>query len=213
MGGKSKRFLIEETVPAIFSFAPKPPRKHRESSISRAEKRAKTLCIVEAISSYETCSSHVYKEDIQDLELTSENCIGAEPLKTVNKAVGKQATTKSVRMQYNPLYVLNKLETTETCKNDLKVKWPTSKRREKAVNTDFTFQPNTKVQFVSPKDSAVVSDEYSDTESDATVDNESDQPYNPEETSESDYSSDTSQKLGESLENNFLKEPKYLVFW
>ena len=47
----------------------------------------------------------------------------------------------------------------------------------------------------------------------ATVDNESDQLYNPEETSESDYSSDTSQQSNESLENNFLKEPKYLVFW
>ena len=80
-----------------------------------------------------------------------------EPLITVDKAVGKHTTTKSVRTQYNPLYELSKLETTETCKNDLKVKWPTSKRREKAVNTDFTFQPNTKVQFVSPKDSAVVS--------------------------------------------------------
>ena len=33
-------------------------------------------------------------------------------------------------------------------------------------------QPNTKVQFVSPKDFAVFSDEFSDTESDATVDNE-----------------------------------------
>ena len=81
------------------------------------------------------------------------------------------------------------------------------------VNIDFTFQPNTKVQFVSPKDSAVVSDEISDTESDSTVDNESDQPYNPEETSESDYSSDTSQQSDESLENNFFKGPKYLVFW
>ena len=80
------------------------------------------------------------------------------------------------------------------------------------VNTDFTFQPNTKVQFVSPKDS-VVSDEFNDTESDATVDNKSDQSYNREETSESDYSSGTSQQSDESLENTFLKEPKYLVFW
>ena len=84
------------------------------------------------------------------------------------------------------------METTETCKNDLKVKWPTSKRREKTVNTDFIFQPNTKVLFVSPEDSAVASDEFIYTESDATVDNESDQPYNPEERGESDYSSDTS---------------------
>ena len=135
------------------------------------------------------------------------------PLITVDKAVGEHTTTKSVCTQYNPLYVLNKLETTETCKNDLKVKWPPSKRREKAVNTDFTCQLNTKIQFISPKNSAVVSDEFSSTDSDATVDNKSDQPYNPEETSESDYSSDTSQQSNESLENNFLKEPKYLVFW
>ena len=80
------------------------------------------------------------------------------------------------------------------------------------VTTDFTFQPNTKVQFVSPKDSAVVSDKFSDTEWVATVEDESDQPYNPEVTSESDYSSDTSQQSDESLENNSLKEPKCLVF-
>ena len=135
------------------------------------------------------------------------------PLITVDKAVGEHTNTKSVCTQYNPLYVLNKLETTETCKNDLKVKWPPSKRREKAVNTDFTCQLNTKIQFISPKNSAVVSDEFSSTDSDATVDNKSDQPYNPEETSESDYSSDTSQQSNESLENNFPKEPKYLVFW
>ena len=95
------------------------------------------MCIEEAISTHEACSSHVYKEDIQELELTSEKCM--ELVITVDKAVGKYTTTKSVRTQYNPLYVLNTLETTETCKNDLKVKWPTSKRREKAVNTDLTF--------------------------------------------------------------------------
>ena len=75
------------------------------------------------------------------------------------------------------------------------------------------FQPNTKVQFASPKDSAAFSDKFSDSESDATVDNENDQPYNPEETSESDNPSDTSQQSDESLENNFIKEPKYLIFW
>ena len=213
MGGKSKRFLKEEAVPTIISFAPEPARKRRESSISRAEKRAKKLCIEEAIFGHETCSSHVYKEDIQELEFTSEKCIGTEPVIAVDKAVGRHTTTKSVRTQYNPLHVLNTLETTETCKNDLKVKWPTLKRTEKAVNTDLTFHPNTKIQFVSPEDSAIASDEFSDTESDATVDNESDQSYNPEETSESDYSSDTSQQSDESLENTFLKEPKYLVFW
>ena len=72
MGGNSKRFLKEEAVPTTFSFAPEPARKRQESSISRAENRAKNLCIEEAISSHETCSSHVYKEDIQELELTSE---------------------------------------------------------------------------------------------------------------------------------------------
>ena len=109
------------------------------------------MCIEETISSNEACSSHVYKEDIQELELTSEKGIGTKPLITVDKAEAKHTTTKSVCTQYNPPNVLNKLETTETCKNDLKVKWPTSKRREKAVNTDFTFQPNTKVQFFLPK--------------------------------------------------------------
>ena len=63
------------------------------------------------------------------------------------------------------------METTETFKSDLKVKWPTSKRREKAATTDFT-----KIQFVSPEDSAVASDEFNDIESDATIDNESDRP-------------------------------------
>ena len=120
--GQSKRFLKEEVVRTIFSFAHEPARKHRESSISRAEKRAKKLCIKEVISSHEACSSHVYKEDIQELELTSEKCIGTELVITVDKAVGKHTTTKLVRTQYNPLYLINILETTETCKNDLKVK-------------------------------------------------------------------------------------------
>ena len=52
MGGKSKHFLKEEAVPTIFSFAPEPGRKHRESSISHAEKRAKKLYIEEAIPSH-----------------------------------------------------------------------------------------------------------------------------------------------------------------
>ena len=213
MGSKSKLFLKEEAVPTAFSFAPEPARKRRESSISRAGKRVKKLCIEEGISSHEAGSSHTYKVDLQELELTSEKCIGTEPVITVDKVVGKHTATKSVRSQYNPLYVLNALETTETCKNDLKVKWPTSKRREKMVNADFKFQPNTKVQFVSPEVSAVASDEFSDTELDPTIDNESDQPYNLKKTSESDYSSDTSKQSDKSLENTFLKEPKYLVFW
>ena len=183
MGSNSKRFLEGEAVPTIFSFAPEPARKRWESSMSRAEKRGKKLCIEEAISSHDACSSHGNKEDIQELEHTSEKCIGTEPLITVNKAVGKHTSTKSVRTQYNPLNVSNKSENNWNLQ-----KWlSTSKRREKAVNTDFTFQPKTKVQIVTPKESAVFSNEFSDTESDATIDNKSDQPYNPEETSESDY--------------------------
>ena len=116
MGGNRKRFLKEEAVPTIFSFTPEPARKFRESSTSRAEKCAKKLCIEEAISSHEACSRHGYKEHIQELELSSEKCIGTEPLTTVDKAVGKHTTTKSVRTQYNPLYALNKLEKTETSK-------------------------------------------------------------------------------------------------
>ena len=61
MGVRLKRFLKEETVPTIFSFAPEPARKRRESSISRAEKRVKKLCIKEAISSHEACSGYGYK--------------------------------------------------------------------------------------------------------------------------------------------------------
>ena len=118
MGSNSKRFLEGEAVPTIFSFAPEPARKRWESSMSRAEKRGKKLCIEEAISSHDACSSHGNKEDIQELEHTSEKCIGTEPLITFNKAVGKHTSTKSVRTQYNPLNVSNKSETTETCKND-----------------------------------------------------------------------------------------------
>ena len=61
MGSKSKHFLKEDTVPTIFSFTPEPARKHQKSSISRAEKRGKKLCIEENISSHKACSSHVYK--------------------------------------------------------------------------------------------------------------------------------------------------------
>ena len=100
MGGKSKRFLKEEAVPTIFSFAPEPARKRREPSISRAEKRAKKLCIEEVISSHEACSSHVYKEDIQELELTSKKRIGTEPLITVDKTVAKQFAHNIIHCMY-----------------------------------------------------------------------------------------------------------------
>ena len=90
MSGKSKCFLKEEAVP------PEPARKGQESSISHAEKHAKKLCIEEAISSHKASSNHVYKEDIQELKLTSEKCIGTEPVIAVDKVVGKHTTTKSV---------------------------------------------------------------------------------------------------------------------
>ena len=99
MGSKSKRFLKEKAVPTIFSFAPELARKRQESLISRAEKLAKKLCVEEAISSHKVCSSHVYKEDIQELELTSEKCTGTEPVITVDKAVGMHTITKSVCTQ------------------------------------------------------------------------------------------------------------------
>lgn len=39
------------------------------------------------------------------------------------------------------------------------------------VNADFIFQPNTKTQFVTHEDGTVASDEFSDSESGATIDN------------------------------------------
>ena len=75
------------------------------------------------------------------------------------------------------------------------------------VNADFIFQPNTKTQSFTHEDGTVASDEFSDSESGATINNESDHAYNHEETNE------RSQQFDENLENAFLKEPKYLVFW
>ena len=43
MSGESKRFLKEEAVPTIFSFAPEPARKRRESLISRLKMWQKVL--------------------------------------------------------------------------------------------------------------------------------------------------------------------------
>ena len=48
MGGKSKHFLKEEAVPTIFSVAPEPSRKLRESSISCAEKMPKS-CVLKKL--------------------------------------------------------------------------------------------------------------------------------------------------------------------
>ena len=50
----------------------------------------------------------------------------------------------------------------------LKVKWSSSKIREKALNADFTFQPNTKIYFASPEEVKVAPDEFSETELEAT---------------------------------------------
>ena len=85
------------------------------------------------------------------------------------------------------------------------------KEREKAVNTDISAKYN--IHFVSLEDAVVASDEISDTKSDATIDNQSDQPYSLKETSECDYSCDTNHQSHESLENIFLEEQKHLVFW
>ena len=104
------------------SFAHETVGKYLESSVRLAKESVKKLGIGEANSSHEACSSRVYNEDIQGLELTSENRIGTEPVITVDKGVRKHTNTKSVCTQCNPLYVWNKLQTTETCKNDLKVK-------------------------------------------------------------------------------------------
>ena len=63
---------------------------------------------------------------MQGLELTSGNCISTGLIIAFDKGAGKYTATKSIRTQYDPLYLINKLKTAETHKNDLKVKWSTS---------------------------------------------------------------------------------------
>ena len=63
---------------------------------------------------------------MQGLELTSGKCISTGLIIPFDKGAGKCTTTKSICTQYDPLYLLNKLKTAETRKNDLKVKWFTS---------------------------------------------------------------------------------------
>ena len=63
---------------------------------------------------------------MQGLELTSGKCISTGLIIAFNKGAGKCTTTKSIRTQYDPLYLLNKLKTAETHKNDLKMKWSKS---------------------------------------------------------------------------------------
>ena len=78
MGGNSKRFLKEETIPTIFSFFPETTRKHWESSIRRAE-----------------MWSDIYFQPwslfmpLQGLELSSEKCICMKHVIAVAKGVGK----------------------------------------------------------------------------------------------------------------------------
>ena len=69
------------------SFVPETARKYWESSVRLAKESVKKLGIGEANSSHEACSSRVYNEDIQGLELTSEKCIGTERVITVDKRV------------------------------------------------------------------------------------------------------------------------------
>ena len=78
MACQSKRFLKKEAVHTTFSFVPETGRKRWECSRC-VEEKAKKLCIKEAISSHEACSSHVCNEDGQGLELLQKSASPRSP--------------------------------------------------------------------------------------------------------------------------------------
>ena len=110
--GKSKRFLKEEAVPTIFNFAPDPKENVKNLQLVILKNVSKNCVLKKLFPAIKTWL--FYKEDIQELKLTSEKSIGMKSVITADKAVGNNPSTKSVHTQYNPLNVLNTLEKTET---------------------------------------------------------------------------------------------------
>ena len=77
------------------------------------------------------------------------------------------------------------METTETFKNDLKIKWPTSKRKEKAVKNPL-FNQALKFIMLLLKTMKLLEMNSVNTALKATIDNESYQSHNRKETIISD---------------------------
>ena len=70
-------------------------------------------------------------------------------VKTVDKCVGREVHTKSVRTQFDPINVVNpELLQNQNSRGDiLKVKIKLPQGRTKAVNTDLSFPTQAHVQF------------------------------------------------------------------
>ena len=123
---------------------------------------------------------------------------------------------KSVRTQYNPLY-LAKTAVPNSKEKDIKVKLSKKLNKENSSNTGVTFGPNINVHFIfkdnnrsQPGDSFDEKDEDSDV---LSVGN--DPPYCPDDETESDTSCCESINSDEfhSFNNSTVKEPKFLAFW
>ena len=96
MSGKSKHCIKMEAVSINFSFVPETARKRWTSSMRWVKASAKKLCICQ-----ETSRSHVYNKWHRR---TAEKCIDTYSAMTIDKGVGKHKITKSVCIQYDPLY-------------------------------------------------------------------------------------------------------------
>ena len=145
-------------------------------------------------------------------------------VKTVDKCVGREVHTKSVRTQFDPINVVNpELLQNQNSRGDiLKVKIKLPQGRTKAVNTDLSFPTQAHVQFF-------VS--FDEDDNDSTGDDDDnglcdDVPASSRETEHKDplyepenqYSS-TSDEEDFDKENCFAEmetapasEPKFLVF-
>ena len=157
----------------------------------------------------------VEKLECEGQMLMLDKSVGTESIKTVDKCIGNNVVRKSVRTQYNSLHT-SKVETvSQSPQQLLKVKISVPKVRDKCVNTEFSFPPNTNIKFYS--DTEGDGDEIKETETEVETETDdvekSDSTYIPEYTESSDDSSDPEESCFDYTNTTPVREPKFLVFW
>ena len=153
-----------------------------------------------------------------------DKCVWVVP-DTVDKSIGTETHSKSVRTQYNPLDLID-ITDEEIIENHppvtpvLKVKFTTPESREKHTNTELTFPPFAHITFHNAQDIAdeqMLSDQAESEAEDFEVN--TDPLYNPVSDSETDEEADNepvspiSDNIFFNTQTTPLTEPKFLVFW
>ena len=144
---------------------------------------------------------------------------------SIDKSVGTETHSKSVRTQYNPLDLINdEIIEKSPVTSVLKVKFTAPKSREKHTNTDLTFPPFAHITFHSEQDIAldqVFSDQAESEVEDFEINIGKTVPLYEPVSSDSETDDDVDHEDFNPTDNNIffdtntipLTEPKILMFW